>query len=93
MQYQKKCVAVVDGALLVLDDGSMVVLDQVKVPRVGLPGGAAMRTVLQRKVQDQVLEIEPRGKDRQGTAVGQIVVNGVSINADMNQALAEYGYD
>ena len=92
MPDQRKCVGVIDGALLVLENGSMVILDQVKVPRMGLPGGAAMRTILQREVQDQVLDIDAKGKDRQGTLVAQVVVDGVSINDLINHSLTNLGY-
>jgi len=92
MPDQRKCVGVIDGALLVLENGSMVILDQVKVPRMGLPGGAAMRTILQREVQDQVLDIDTKGKDRQGTVVAQVVVDGVSINDLINHSLTNLGY-
>ena len=92
MPDQGKCVGVIDGALLVLENGSMVILDQVKVPRMGLPGGAAMRTILQREVQDQVLDIDTKGKDRQGTVVAQVVVDGVSINDLINHSLTNLGY-
>lgn len=92
MPDQRKCVGVIDGALIVLENGSMVILDQVKVPRMGLPGGAAMRTILQREVQDQVLDIHAKGKDRQGTLVAQVVVDGVSINDLINHSLTNLGY-
>ena len=92
MPDQRKCVGVIDGALIVLENGSMVILDQVKVPRMGLPGGAAMRTILQREVQDQVLDIDTKGKDRQGTVVAQVVVDGVSINDLINHSLTNLGY-
>ena len=92
MPDQRKCIGVIDGALIVLENGSMVILDQVKVPRMGLPGGAAMRTILQREVQDQVLDIDAKGKDRQGTLVAQVVVDGVSINDLINHSLTNLGY-
>ena len=48
-----KCIGVVDGAMFILEGGETVTLAGIHAPRMGIPGGSAMRTVLQRHVQDQ----------------------------------------
>ena len=47
------CVGVVDGGMFVAESGEAIVLARVRAPRVGLPGGAVLRMLTQRRVQDR----------------------------------------
>lgn len=86
------CKGVVDGGMILLDDGQTVVLAGVKVPRIGLPGGAAMRTVLQRHVLDEEINYEVTGRDPQGYQLISGKVAGADLSELMNKAMRDYGY-
>jgi hypothetical protein len=88
----RKCIGVVDGGMIILDDGESYLLDGVRAPRMGVPGGAAMRTVLQRHVQDKEVSYEILGRDRSGYTRISAFADGNEIAALMSEALKEYGY-
>ena len=87
-----KCIGVVDGAMMIMEDGQTVTLAGVKVPRLGIPGGSAMRTVLQRHVQDKEFSFEVQGRDHMGYASITATVEAGNLAEVMNQALKDYGY-
>lgn len=87
-----KCVGVVDGGMLILDGGQTVTLAGVQVPRVGVPGGSVLRTVLQRHVQDKEITYELVGKDRMGYPSITVKANDQDLASLINQALKDYGY-
>ena len=88
----EKCIGVVDGGMLILEESQTVTLKGVRVPRVGIAGGSAMRTVLQRHVQDKEISFEMAGKDRMGYPAISGTVEGVDLTLLMNQAIKDYGY-
>ena len=88
----EKCIGVVDGGMLVLEESQTVALKGVRVPRVGVSGGSAMRTVLQRLVQDKQVSYEIKGHDRMGYPSISATVDGVDLSSTMFQALKDYGY-
>jgi len=93
MEIQRaRCIGVVDGAMFILEGGETVTLDGVHAPRMGIPGGSAMRTVLQRHVQDQEVVYEQVGRDRSGFPAVSASVNNQDLAAVMKQALIDYGY-
>ena len=93
METQRaKCIGVVDGSMFILEGGKTVTLAGVHAPRMGIPGGSAMRTVLQRHVQDQEIFYEQVGRDRSGFAAVSASVNKQDLTAVLKQALVDYGY-
>ena len=87
-----KCIGVVDGAMFILEGGETVTLAGIHAPRMGIPGGSAMRTVLQRHVQDQEVIYEQVGRDRSGFPAVSASVDNQDLTAVMKQALVDYGY-
>ena len=87
-----KCIGVVDGAMFILEGGETVTLAGIHAPRMGIPGGSAMRTVLQRHVQDQEVVYEQVGRDRSGFPAVSASVDNQDLTAVMKQALVDYGY-
>ena len=87
-----KCIGVVDGSMFILEGGETVTLAGVHAPRMGIPGGSAMRTVLQRHVQDREITYEQVGLDRSGFPSVSASVNNHDLSAIMKQALIDYGY-
>jgi len=87
-----KCLGVVDGAMFILEGGQTVTLADVRAPRMGLPGGSAMRTILQRHVQDREITYEQIGVDRSGFPSVSASANNQDLSAIMKQALIDYGY-
>ncbi len=88
----EKCIGVVDGSMLILESLQTVTLAGVSVPRVGIPGGAVLRTLLQRHVQDKELEVEITGRDRMGYPSVSARVNGLDLSTVMKKANKDYGY-
>ncbi len=84
---QTACLAVVDGAMIVTEAGT-IVYEDVTVPQVPMPGGAFLRTVNQRLVQDRVIEYEPAGRDRFGNVIARVWVDGESVNAHIAREAA-----
>lgn len=87
-----KCVGVVDGGMIIIEGGQTVTLSGVQVPRVGIPGGAVLRTVLQRRVQDKEISYKVVGKDRMGHLSIEGSVDGQDLASLINSAMKEYGY-
>lgn len=87
-----KCIGVVDGGMFILEGGQTVTLAGVRVPRVGIPGGSAMRTVLQRHVQDREIAFEELGRDAMGYPSISASAGEQDLAALMKQALIDYGY-
>ncbi len=87
-----KCIGVVDGAMFILESGETLTLAGVHAPRMGIPGGSAMRTVLQRHVQDQEIVYEQVGRDKSGFPAVSASVNQQDLATVMKQALVDYGY-
>ncbi|MFO1189825.1 MAG: hypothetical protein U1E97_09645 [Alphaproteobacteria bacterium] len=88
----RTCVGVVDGGMLLLDSDEMVVLARVRVPRLGLPGGAVLRMLLQREAQDQPIRIEPVGRDGSGNMIAEAWVASRNLNDYVIQCVRERGY-
>ncbi|MAA55190.1 MAG: hypothetical protein CMK43_08515 [Porticoccaceae bacterium] len=88
----EKCIGVVDGGMLILEELQTVTLEGVRVPRVGIAGGSAMRTVLQRCAQDQLISYEITGRDRMGYPSITAKAGDVDLTLLINQALKDYGY-
>lgn len=99
----RKCVGVVDGGMLLMEDDEMLVLARVRVPRLGLPGGAVLRMLLQREAQDQAVRVRPVGRDGAGRdGVGRDSAGGVvaeawvgerNLNDYIIACVRERGYD
>jgi len=89
----RKCVGVVDGAMLLMEDDETVILARVRVPRLGLPGGAVLRMLLQREAQDRTVRVEPEGRDGSGNILAEAWVGTRNLNAYMRACLRERGYD
>jgi hypothetical protein len=81
------CLAVVDGAMIVTEAGT-IVYENLSVPPVPMPGGAFLRTVNQRLVQDRTIDYEAVGRDRFGNLVARVWVDGESVNARIARELA-----
>jgi hypothetical protein len=88
----EKCIGVVDGGMLILEELQTVTLEGVRVPRVGVAGGSAMRTVLQRCAQDKLISYEITGRDRMGYPSITAKAGDVDLTLLINQALKDYGY-
>lgn len=92
-ELMQKCVGVVDGGMLLMDNDEMLVLARVRVPRLGLPGGAVLRMLLQREAQDQAIRVEPVGRDGYGNVVAEAWANGRNLNDYMRERIRDRGYD
>ena len=88
----EKCIGVVDGGMLILEELQTVTLEGVRVPRVGVAGGSAMRTVLQRCAQDKLISYEISGRDKMGYPSIAAKAGDVDLKLLINQALKDYGY-
>jgi hypothetical protein len=88
----EKCIGVVDGGMLILESSQTVTLTGVRVPRVGVPGGSVLRTLLQRYVQDKELTFEITGQDRMGYPSVLAHVDGLDLTDVMKKATRDYGY-
>lgn len=88
----EKCIGVVDGGMLILESSHTVTLTGVRVPRVGVPGGSVLRTLLQRYVQDKELTFDITGRDRMGYPSVSAYINGLDLTDVMNKATRDYGY-
>ena len=88
----EKCIGVVDGGMLILEELQTVTLEGVRVPRVGVAGGSAMRTVLQRCAQDKLISYEISGRDKMGYPSIAAKAGDVDLALLINQALKDYGY-
>ena len=88
----EKCIGVVNGGMLILEELQTVTLQGVRVPRVGVAGGSAMRTVLQRCAQDKLISYEITGRDRMGYPSITAKAGDVDLTLLINQALKDYGY-
>ena len=86
------CVGVVDGGMFVAESGEAIVLARVRAPRVGLPGGAVLRMLTQRRVQDRRVQVQRIGTDRFGNALAEVWVDGENLNDAALAALRERGY-
>lgn len=89
---KKKCLGVVDGGMLMLENDESVVLARVKVPRLGLPGGSTLRMMTQRLVQDQDVDVTYVGKSPQGDPLVEAVVSGKNVNDYVIATSKELGY-
>ena len=78
--------------MLILEELQTVTLEGVRVPRVGVAGGSAMRTVLQRCAQDKLISYEITGRDRMGYPSITAKAGDVDLTLLINQALKDYGY-
>ena len=88
----EKCIGVVDGGMLILEELQTVTLEGVRAPRVGVAGGSAMRTVLQRCAQDKLISYEISGRDKMGYPSIAAKAGDVDLTLLINQALKDYGY-
>ena len=88
----EKCVGVVDGGMLILENLQTVTLTDVRVPRLGVPGGSALRTLLQRYVQDKEVTFDITGRDRMGYPSVSAHVDGLNLTDVMKTATKHYGY-
>jgi hypothetical protein len=86
------CVGVVDGGMLLMEGGEMLVLARVRVPRLGLPGGAVLRMLLQREAQDQLIRVREVGRDGNGYVVAETWVGDRNLNDHMLSCIRERGY-
>ncbi|MBI2527895.1 MAG: hypothetical protein HYV93_18160 [Candidatus Rokubacteria bacterium] len=89
---EARCVGVVDGGMFVTEAGETVVLARVRVPRMGLPGGAVLRMLVQRVVQDRDVQLEAVGRDHAGHVIAEVWVDGRNVNDYMLQCVTECGY-
>lgn len=89
---QVHCTGVVDGAMFLTADGQTVTLARVRVPRVGLAGGAVMRMLAQRKLQDRQARLEVTGQDAYGNTVAEVWVGGENINDYILHELKDRAY-
>lgn len=88
----RKCVGVVDGGMLLMENDEMLVLARVRVPRLGLPGGAVLRMLLQREAQDQAIRVRPVGQDGSGGVVAEAWVGERNLNDYIIACVRERGY-
>ena len=88
----EKCIGVVDGGMLILEELQTVTLEGVRAPRVGVAGGSAMRTVLQRSAQDKLISYEITGRDRMGYPSISAKAGDLDLTLLINQALKDHGY-
>ena len=75
---QTRCVAVVDGCMILTEAG-VLVYHGIKPPRVGAPGWARLRIVNQRLVQDRVIMYQALGRDSFGNLVATVEVGGTDV--------------
>lgn len=87
-----RCVGVVDGGMFVTESGEAVVLARVRVPRLGLPGGAVLRMLAQRRIQDRTVRLDVVGTDRFGNHVAEVWVDGENLNDYVLRCRRERGY-
>ena len=81
-----RCLAVVDGALILTELGPVAYADVVP-PRIGMPGSAYLRTVNQRLVQDQDVVIVERAVSPDGSIVADVWLGETHVNAVIAEAL------
>lgn len=86
------CTGVVDGAMFLTADGHTITLGRTRVPRVGIAGGAVMRMLAQRKLQDHSVRIEVTGKDVFGHLVAEVWVGNENINDYIVNEMRERAY-
>jgi endonuclease YncB( thermonuclease family) len=89
---ERLCIGVVDGGMFLVEGDDTVVLARVKPPRVGIPGGAVMRMLLQRKVQDRTPSIRVVGIDRNGAQVAEVEIDGANVNDALLADMEARGY-
>lgn len=77
---EARCVAVVDGGMILCEDGLVLLYKDVNPPRIGMPGAAWLRTVNQRLVQDKVVRYEERGTDHRGYTVADVWADELHLN-------------
>jgi hypothetical protein len=87
---ETRCIAVVDGAFILTEMGS-IAYDGVRVPRVPMPGSAYLRIVNQRLVQDRVIQFERAGRARDGTPLAQVWVDGENVNERLAAEVEKLG--
>ncbi len=91
-EINEVCTGVVDGGMFVTDGGRTVILAGVRVPRLGLPGGAALRMLLQRAAMDQPVRIVAKHLDGYGHLVADVWAGDNHLNEYVNRCKVEYGY-
>ncbi len=74
-----RCIAVVDGSLILTDAGTIAYAD-VRVPRVPMSGSAYLRIVNQRLVQDREIEFERVDGGDSGTILARVWLDGTNVN-------------
>jgi hypothetical protein len=89
---QRKCIGVVDGGMFLVEGGDTVVLARVKPPRLGALGGAVLRMLLQRQIQDRAPAITVVGRDRNGCEVAEVEIDGRNVNDLILAEMEERGY-
>jgi len=89
---QRECIGVVDGGMFLVEGGDTVVLARFKPPRLGLPGGSAMRMLLQRQIQDRSPTITVVGRDHNGSLIAEVEIDGRNVNDQMLLEMETRGY-
>ena len=89
---EEVCTGVVDGGMLLAGESRFLVLARVRPPRVGIPGGAVLRMLAQRLVQDQTIRVQPVGKDAYGHEVVEVWIGDRNLNDYILHQIRERGY-
>lgn len=80
---ESRVMRVIDGDTVVMGDGTRVRLACIDAPELRQPGGDMAKTVLGRMIQGRSVAVIPRGRDRYGRVVGDVLADGRSVNQGM----------
>jgi hypothetical protein len=65
---------------MIITANGVIVYEGVRAPGITMPGGAYLRMINQRIVQDKVVRFEDKGRDRMGNIVAQVWVGDIHLN-------------
>jgi len=83
-----RCIHVIDGDTIELDDGERIRYEGVDALELGTPGGEEAKRVNESSVLNKIIQYEEKARDPFGRIVAQVYVDGISVN----QALIDRGW-
>jgi micrococcal nuclease len=91
-KFHKKCIRVIDGDTIVMEDNTRVRLNKIDAPELHQFYGIQAKLFLSNLVLNKTITGIKKGKDRYGRTVSDLYLNGLWINKEIVDSGYAYVY-